>query len=373
MESVSTQVKYAAVTTRFLSNTEKRYQSCDAKSLLVIEPKPGLQKTSFFCEFLSSHSESVVQAIYEHGAVLFRGFEVADGEELTQVTRSIKGLQPLSGYFIEERGRIPVKGSSKLCCSNRYVECGGLFKRIGGASSENYPHADVPAFQSLWWRRDPCACGETAVLQIADMCDELDESLRMRLEQKIFDSRAITVSDTAQRYATSEPVVETLCAEAGLPIESHNGYKFEALCKPSVFRHLCMKLFSVKINLSVSLPGFEEELRRLLEPHYRSLGWNKPLIYKLPLLDQLEIILLDPAVLWVRLRDPEGSVHRGLTKLFTGQSKRVHKLDGLNAIGSVVTQKYAKASARAAVKNLPLFGRKRGDLLSWDNITMSHA
>ncbi|MFT4519870.1 MAG: hypothetical protein ACI9JM_002269 [Halioglobus sp.] len=144
MESVNTQGKYATVTTRFLSNTEKRYQSGDAKIPLVIEPKPGLQKTSFLCEFLSSHSESVVQAIYEHGAVLFRGFEVANGEELTQVMShaGMPGMGPRS-LVTTLYNPIPLNlgtvgsGVADIPSQNpAYVPVGTRFAQAGSESSK---------------------------------------------------------------------------------------------------------------------------------------------------------------------------------------------------------------------------------------------
>jgi hypothetical protein len=382
MPTVGLQEMCATVSSRLLSGAERPYCSGDSKIPLVIEPKPGSQNVGSLCEFLSTNSESVVESIYQHGAVLLRGFDITDDQEFARVTRSIKGLHPMNGYFGEEHGRVPIKGSTTLFHTNRYVKTGGSFKKIGGFHGENYHSTDVPAFQSLWCRLEPRVGGETALIQAADVYDDLDAPLREKLEREPFDTDAVPLPVIARRYAITESVAESVCTDVGLPIEEQNGCKFAIVRKPSVFRHPYTKRCSLQVSPSFMLPAFDAEVRKHLEPHYRSLGWkwtlhrwgwSSPMAYRLLMkLESFGFVASDPLVLWARLNDPRDRLHVKFQTLLGKHAKPEPRFNYVNRVGRVLNSDDIAQLARAFAKHLTVFTWKRGDILIWDNITLNH-
>ena len=85
------------------------------------------------------------------------------------------------------------------------------------------------------------------------------------------------------------------------------------------------------------LPAFDAEVRKHLEPHYRSLGWKwtlhrwgwrSPMAYRLLMkMETLGFVVSNPLVLWARLNDPRDRLHVKFQTLLGKHAKPSRDLD----------------------------------------------
>jgi alpha-ketoglutarate-dependent taurine dioxygenase len=197
--------QYEQVVTRLLGETERPYPAGEARTPLVIQAKSS-SDLGFLKTFLAAHSDRIRKDIYNHGAVLLRGFQVASPHEFEDVLSAIPGFRPMKGYFMAELGRDPVKGTGYVFDTNTFFISGGDF-RFGGIHSENYYSTDVPQFQCFCCLKRPWIGGETALFHMANAYGALRERLSAKLEPEAFVANAIPVQSIAEQYGLSEAAV----------------------------------------------------------------------------------------------------------------------------------------------------------------------
>lgn len=261
------------VITRFLENRERPFPTGEARLPLVIEPAGERSRNlSFLKAFLSKRSVAVKSALYEYGAVLLRGFQVASEPDFEESLSSIHGVQAMSCYFMSEAGREVIKGTRSVWSTNTEHKTGGTFD-FHAFHSENFYTTDVPAIQSFWCKKAPWFGGETAFTHMAHAYSELDAALQSRLESEPVWAVRWSIERLATRYRIPEDAVEAFCLEIGLKVLSFNGTKYVIITKPSVFVHPLTRNRSLQVNLSAELPGLQAALRRRFLPHYQGLKW----------------------------------------------------------------------------------------------------
>ena len=79
--------RFEGVKTRLLGAHERPFSTVDQGTPLVIEPGSG-RGVSALSAFLAASSEQVKQALYAHGALLFRGFSLDDEAALERAVRA---------------------------------------------------------------------------------------------------------------------------------------------------------------------------------------------------------------------------------------------------------------------------------------------
>lgn len=261
------------VITRFLEDHERPYPTGEARLPLVIEPAGERSRNlSFLKAFLSKRSVAVKSALYDYGAVLLRGFQVASEPDFEESLLSIQGVQAMSCYFMSEPGREIIKGTSSVWSTNTEHKTGGTFD-FHAFHSENFYTTDVPAIQSFWCKKAPWLGGETAFTHMAHAYAELDAALKSRLESEPVWAVRWSIERLATRYRIPEDVVEAFCVEIGLKVLSFKGTKYVIVAKPAVYVHPHTRNRSLQVNLSAEMPGLQAALRKRFLPHYKGLKW----------------------------------------------------------------------------------------------------
>src|SRR5262245_19890199 len=147
---------------RPLRADERPYPTFEQGLPLVIEAK-GARSLESLREMLAARSDEMLRQIYEHGAVLLRGFDIRSAADFEQAVVTIPGLNPMPGYFMSEPGRSLVEGTGAVFETNTFFRTGGDFY-FGGFHTENYRTPDVPQFQSFCCFKVSWLGGETALV-----------------------------------------------------------------------------------------------------------------------------------------------------------------------------------------------------------------
>jgi alpha-ketoglutarate-dependent taurine dioxygenase len=369
------------VATRLLEDRERPYGTVEAGVPLVLEPK-GARSVVELKAFLAARSAEVMAAVYRHGAILFRGFEVSSERDFEETMRSIRGLRPMNGYFMSERGRDLVDEASSVLYTNKYARLGanpfGSVK-IGGFHSENYFSADVPALQAFWCKTAPWMGAETAMVHMANAYDELSGDLRAKLEAEPFCSMFWSVPMIARRYRLPEDRVEQFFRDLGLLVVLVDGRKEIVFYKPNVYRHPHVPKRSLQVNLSMSLRDLDPALRRLFTPAYEGgkwalyraawRQWDTMTAFRLAVKGRRAELGSLVKVTGQRLlgAQPRGRAPAESTLVAPPGTPPIVR------IGARVTRDEVGALAAAVRKHCSLFSWRRGDILFFDNLQMLHA
>lgn len=354
---------YVDVTTRFLKQKEIPIRPGCERGPLVIEAKSSAS-VDFFKGFLSSHGADIKRALYTHGAILLRGFQIESDHDFATMISSIPNLRPMSDYFMSEQGRTKVNKAEKVFYTNKYYKTGGGFS-LGGFHSENYYSTDVPAVVGFWCRKAPPVGGETALIQSAQAYAELDDEIRARLEERAVYAFSYAKKDIARRYHASSDDVTTWLERAGLMVHSADPERL-ALYKPPVFQHAETKKRSLQVNVSRELRGLDIHLRKRLLPFYAQarwalhrLGWaHGAVATALAVLELLPSLILYPPLLleWV---------------IYLLQGEKEDPLSG-ERLHSRLTPQQIEALAGALFRHCYAFSWQRNDVLIFDNLQMLH-
>src|SRR5688572_27780953 len=88
--------QFAGVNARFL-RPEESAPASQLRSLPLVLEAQGESSQAFLERFVREHSEAIVGAIHEHGAVLFRGFQVASERHFEAAISSVSSFRPMGG------------------------------------------------------------------------------------------------------------------------------------------------------------------------------------------------------------------------------------------------------------------------------------
>jgi alpha-ketoglutarate-dependent taurine dioxygenase len=367
--------QYEHVTTRLLAEAERPYPAGESGTPLVIEAASSSDLT-FLKGFLSAHAQRIRNDLYNHGAVLLRGFEVRSARDFEAVLSALQGFRPMSDYFMSEMGRDPVKGTTCVFETNALIKTGGEF-RFGKVHSENYYSLDVPHFQCFCCLKTPWLGGETGLFHVANAYGELRERFVAKLEKEPFVANAIPTSSVAARYGLPEPDVERFLEENDVTVADVNGGKVLLNYKPSVFRHPHTGKFSLQVNISEELKGLEIERHFL--PYYTGGKWavhrlawrRRRVLQALFYLVHIPHAIRHPAIirelfapLWRRLLAPSPQPKQQHGPTVTPTWPR---------LGQRLDQEDAKLLGTAVWKHSSVFTWRRGDVLLIDNLQVHHA
>jgi alpha-ketoglutarate-dependent taurine dioxygenase len=367
--------QYEHVTTRLLTEAERPYPAGESGTPLVIEAKSSSDVT-FLKGFLSAHGQQIRNDLYNHGAVLLRGFEVTSAHDFEAVLASLQGFRPMSNYFMAEMGRDPVKGTSCVFETNALIKTGGEF-RFGKVHSENYYSLDVPHFQCFCCLKKPWLGGETGLFHVANAYGELRERFAAKVEKEPCVAEVIPMSSVAARYGLPEPDVERFLEENDVTIADVNGGKVLLNYKPSVFGHPHTGKFSLQVNISQELKGLQIE--RYFRPYYTGRKWavhrlawkRRRVLQALFYLIHIPIAIRHPVIirelfssLWGRLRAPFRQ---------PGQQQAPTVTPTWPRLGQRLDEEDVRLLETAVCKHSSVFTWRQGDVLLIDNLQVHHA
>jgi hypothetical protein len=134
---------YPQVRTRYVRAAE-RAVPVEATGLPLVIEATSDRSMAFLCELLAQHAERIKRDIATHGALLVRGFEVANTAAFERAVLSITGMHGVEDVFNSEPGRDLVDGTRFVLHTNSLMKTGGTFA-IGAFHNENFYLPDVPA------------------------------------------------------------------------------------------------------------------------------------------------------------------------------------------------------------------------------------
>lgn len=280
LEPKSLTNRYEGVTARFLREEEHLIPSSEKEMPLVLEAQER-KDLPFLEEFLKANSEKLIEDAGKYGALLFRGFDIKSDQDFEKAILSIKGLQGISETFMSEHGRERVGNLQYVLHTNTIYKTGGTLY-LGGFHSENYYTPDVPGFIAFCCLKPSEIGGETGLINLEKVYEQLPESVKKKLEEKPYFVTKWLVSDVAKRYHIDTQTVEEICRQFDLPVVGEGEEKLILLYKPSVFLHPVTQKKAFAINF-FSLPTLDRALRQCFLKDYQGKTWFwHRFVWKLP-------------------------------------------------------------------------------------------
>lgn len=360
---------YDGVTTRFLRRDERLITSSETEMPLVFEAK-GQTSLKFLQDFLNANSESLMAEVAKYGALLFRGFDIQSDHDFENAILSIKGLQGINEAFMAEQGRERVDGLKYVLHTNTIYKTGGTLY-LGGFHTENYYGPDVPGFISFCCMKPSELGGETGLVNMEKVYEQLGDELKKKLEDSPYFVGKWLLSDVAERYQVTAERVEEICRQFDLPVVGEGEEKLILMYKPSVSLHPVTQKKALKINL-FSLPTLDRALRKLFMNDYQGDTWFwHRFVWKLPasLFKTMENVFLYVAAF---LHNPEKQMQitRSKKKVRKAFEKVDAKCEKVNACFSDTDINHLTQLMRNFYCSTIW---QKGDILLVDNRKVAHA
>lgn len=362
---------YPGVTTRLLRQEERLVLSDEDMLPLVIEAKES-SDPAFLQQFLATHSDKIQQDIATFGAVLLRGFAISNEPEFEKSVFSLKGLRGISDAFMSEEGRIPVDGVKFVLHTNAVYKTGGTLY-LGGFHSENYYSPDVPGYISFCCLKPSQRGGETGLINMTKVYQELPAALKEKLKENTFFVSKWLLADVAKRYQTSEEKIEALCKKFDLPVVGDSPNKFILMYKPSVFRHPVNQTDSLQINL-FEIETLNEELRKCFMDDYSGSEWFwHRFVWRLPksVFHSIELIYIGLASFFYSPKQAFGIFMDKFN--FQRACRKSRFSHDETKVGTCFTTEDVKTLARLMRKFYSSCLWEKGDILLIDNKQVMHA
>ncbi|MDQ6814266.1 MAG: TauD/TfdA family dioxygenase [Bacteroidota bacterium] len=359
---------FSGVKVRQLNKEERNLPTNEENIPLVIEPEAS-GGTAFLNNFLAKNAEAIIEEITKNGAVLLRNFDVKSERDFEQAVASIEGLRPMESYFMSAPGRTLIEGAKFVFYTDKNVKTGGSLK-FGGFHTENYYSPDVPGYICFCCLKPSTIGGETGLVDMGKVYEELDENLKKKLEAQSFTPSTYSVSSIAQRYNVSKQKVKKICLDAGFAsFTTADGEEKLSFNKSSVFRHPVTKRHALASNFTSEIPKLFEKVSSELANDYsgwrwalHKYAWKNPFITRLAEERKKGI----PALLIKKLLFTIG----GLLKRNNNANKQ-YKYPA-NKMGSAFTEQEVNMLATLMHKHFTAFTWKKGDILLIDNLQMAH-
>lgn len=364
--------QYTDVKTRFLRKDERLILSEETEMPLVIEAFKS-NHSQFLQEFLTTHSAKILNDLAKYGAILLRGFTIQSDEDFEKTILSIQGFRGISEAFMSEQGRIHVGNLKFVLHTNAVYKTGGTLY-LGGFHSENYYTPDVPTYICFCCFKPSTLGGETGLVNMEKVYQQLDGSLKDRLEKNTFFVTKWPISDVAERYHISEEKIEKICKYFDLPVIG-DYKKFILMYKPSIFEHPLTKKKSLQINL-FEVPQLNTEMRRTFANDYKGKAWFwHRFVWRLPpfIFHSLETISV---MLISFFHSPKESIKILRSKFYAyRQENKKSKSHTFNKVkvGSCFSDKEASDLALLMRKYYSSCLWQSGDILLVDNMKIAHA
>jgi alpha-ketoglutarate-dependent taurine dioxygenase len=361
------------VKTRFLHKDERLVLSNEREMPLVIEATCD-SSLLFLQEFMRAHSTQLLEEVAQYGAVLFRGFDIQSDDDFEKAILSIQGLNGISDAFMSEEGRVPAGSSQFVLHTNAVYKTGGTMY-LGGFHSENYYSPDVPSYISFCCLTPSTIGGETGLVNMKKVYQQMDDALKKRLEDNSFFAAKWLVSDAAKRYQCSTHEMEQLCRDCGLPLVGEGDDKFIFMYKPSVLSDPLTQEKALFINL-FEIHQLNTELRkRFMDDYAGSVWFWHRFVWKLPkfIFKSIKTIYMAVASFFY---SPKDSIGIFLSKIRSYRASK--KIDWSQSVhdkrvGSCFSGEEVKHLATLIRQEYSSFLWKKGDVVLVDNRQVMHA
>jgi alpha-ketoglutarate-dependent taurine dioxygenase len=352
--------EYRDVTSRMLRKADCSIATVDGAAPLVIEPRSS-KTVGSLTSFLADNSTAIVEDIAKYGAILLRGFAVKSPESLEQAIRSIKGMRGMANYFLPRKGRsVPVENTQFVFHTGLNYER----EKTGGTlaspvfHTENYGLPDVPWYVSLFCEVPSTLGGETGLVDMSKVYQDLPETLRSKFADRACLVKLHRLSDISKQFNTSDEAVEEFCTTVALPVITLFNTKFVAIYKPSLIRHPLTQQVSLSVNLAY-VPGIQRHVMESFGKDYSGIQW------------------IAHRYFWRsehrhRVRPNLSLSKRNMDKtmLVAGSYTPVA---GARTLTSVMNEDDQKVIAAALRRHCSAFRWRRGDILIFDNLRMAHS
>lgn len=349
---------------RFLSESEKTIFNNENQSPLVIEPNKEITSANYL-DYFNTNSEDIRSMVTKYGAVLFRGFDIQSEKDFEHAMNKIDGLVPINDYFMSEPGRTLIEGSKSVFYTNKIYKTGGALY-FGGFHTENHYTCDVPNFISFYCRKPSLFGGETGLVNMGKVFEELNTCLKQKLAEKTFLTITFRIADIAKRYNVADNIAKAICTEFGLTSQiSSECEEFISLYKPSIIDHPISNTPALIGNLSAEIVGLDRALFEQFKDSYAGLKWTfHRFAWKHTIL-----VALNQAT-W-------GDIFAYIVKSLRKKSKPIANEE----IDSSSAERLLNAFSKTDVDTLAILMRKhftsfkwkKGDILLIDNLQMVHA
>jgi alpha-ketoglutarate-dependent taurine dioxygenase len=360
------------VTTRLLEPSERELESSEPNTPWVVEARqrPDVEHLQ---AMLAEQSNLVLRRVAEHGAVLFRGFDLESDADFERAVLSIRGMRGIASVFMSEEGRTLVPGTRFVLHTNSIYTTGGSFD-LGFFHSENYFVPDVPRFIFFFCRHPSPLGGETGVVNTAKVFQSLPARVRTRLRSQAYLAGSYPFEEVRARYGLSEAGLQQRARERGLTIESHAGKRFLTLYKPSVLIHPETGEAALAINYYNALlgHGFRAAIQGAFQSDYAGPRWSlHRLLWQRPALTHLIPSMAMVRAPRVAMRNFLGAVgRRAKAKLGLEPQAGPALAPGVEAAFEPGDGARVAQAIRASFSS---FRWRSGDMLMIDNLKMAHA
>lgn len=358
---------------RTLLTNERNLPTNSVGLPFVIEPE-NLQEAGagLLNKYLRENSTLITDAVDRVGAVLLRGFNIESDLDFEKAISSIHGMVPIDDYFMVERGRSIVPDTNYVYYTNKTFKTGGTL-RFGGFHTENYYCADVPRYICFYCSKPPSLGGETGLLDMTKVYEDINIKLKNDLESKTFSAGLKLVSDVTKRYQLPADKVIEVCKNIGLeliPIEGSDD-QWIGFYKSSVIDHPYSKKPTLIANLACS--GIENGLVDYFKKDYKGWRWLlHHLAWRYPSLMTLgDIFTTDFQLI-------KEEIQSRISRLSSSKKKKA-KVSGFKppVLGDRIESAFSKDNTPElliAMKNhFNSFRWKTSDILIVDNFRMAHA
>ncbi len=352
MEKPKDSMNLIGIKMRFLEAGEKSSAHTSQTGLTVLEANAKATPDELFAE-CKAHANVLLSALYESGALLFRGFPIEKASDFQKLILSICPANPMQGRFMS--GKSPEKAAEEQYVSR--VQASPKTKdafQLGFFHSEDTGSPDMPSKISFWCKEPSEIGGETALVYSPGVYRKLPDLLKARLLNGPVLAAIIPLQKIALSYGMSEAAVEAFALEQGLIIKVTKGKKSIHLLKPNIVRHPANGRLSFQNVLALDCYLAEKQLRSLLISNFKGKMWFKKRLgwfYKGLASDAFHVCLM----LKRRIRS------------------KIEALPYSESLRDRFTSCDFTALAQGFRENLIAFNWQKGDVLLIDSLQMLHS
>lgn len=364
----------SSVRTRFLEPSERPVEVGDPRLPKVIVPGDS---SSFGCidTFLRRNGPQIIKDIGNHGAVLLRGFDLRSVSEFERLITGIPGMHGIREVLMSEDGREIVNGTNFVLHTSTAVKTGGTLD-FGPFHTENFYVPDVPRFICFFCLKPSRWGGETGLVNVARLYEDLPLELKRTLEQQAYWTATYPLTALARRYECSVEAIEQFCQQANLMVGVSGGEKALLVYKPCVMVHPLTGERGLTINFNGELDGkgLRQELTAAFSTEYTGVRWLMHRLYwNQPVLSWIKR-LAQRIVVPFRIGVPIRVMLRFVFSRLRFWRKRA-KLPQFNdtRVGDLFSVDDVKVLAQLMRKHYSAFQWKQGDVLIIDNLKVAHA
>lgn len=356
-------------TFRYLHGRERNLATLQKSIPLVIEPSTPAYKTHLK-EILSENPEQILDEISKHGAVLLRGFDIKSEKDFEQAVLSIKGVRGMNSYFMSESGRTLIDGTDFVFYTNKFIPTGGGLK-FGGFHNENVYSTDVPKFICFCCFEKPSLGGETGLVDVTNVYEDLNQNLKNKLALKTFHTQTWNAGHIAETYSITIDKVKEICSDFGLDCKTTpSGEEIVSLYKPSLIKNETNNRTALITNFSREIPGLHLYLNSKFRKDYKGWKWvYHQLAWKYPIVGKLGKFRIKS--LLNRFKPADLTLPQKPTTEVKGIPPST-PLQTPDKMAGIFTNEEMKLVADSMYTHFSSFTWEKGDLLILDNLRIAH-